>query len=509
MEKDEENQSNNGFSRPPLTQQEEIEINTFLSEINSTITEIRNTENKQYSILSCILNCFYENSVLSLPKDTIFNYIRQDVINYKGKMLVSFVDNGTNNKDTIDENNYIKKTNNILSRNKCLVLDANNRISIDIHFIEEHKNLMYRNLFGKETKLITKYMQLKKPRKPKIRNLGINMENDNSKGNKENKGETDYEIEIVGSEQDDTDNTDLNKRKNSLNNNISTFNYKNNSQKTKNNYSLESDNTDVNGLNSPSKIQETLYLNRKRKSKRRLVFKKKHDSGAENKDIANKIYNTLVVNEENIILDDKSEDISNIKDSDSSEKKVEIKSEKEILTFIEEGKMFLSLFKDKELMSELSKQKNNMNESDSYVKSILMNYQTDETFKKSLISLNTDYNEFEKNLNSLINYKYTINDSNNNKFMKQFSIINKIISGKEKCNLLIDKMITKLRQLILEYNFLKKVLNNVDANKADAFQKFKDIINNVSNKPDKENYTSDLKSLLQNELRKAIVLDNK
>ena len=81
--------------------------------------------------------------------------------------------------------------------------------------------------------------------------------------------------------------------------------------------------------------------------------------------------------------------------------------------------------------------------------------------------------------------------------------MNKIILGKEKCNILIDKIVVKLKQLILEYYFIKKVLNNIDANKVYMFQRFKEVITK-SNKQDKENYINELKLQLHQELTKSL-----
>ena len=83
--------------------------------------------------------------------------------------------------------------------------------------------------------------------------------------------------------------------------------------------------------------------------------------------------------------------------------------------------------------------------------------------------------------------------------------MNKIILGKEKCSLLIDKIVIKLKQLILEYNFIQKVLKNIDYNKAEIFTKFKDIMSNNSNKQEKDNYINNLKNQLQDELSKALL----
>ena len=116
-----------------LTEDEKREINKFLSEVHSIIEYILKTKGKQYSILSCIFNCFYEKKSLLLSRQIIYNYILQDITNHKGKMITSFIENGSNTMQVINENNYIKKVSQILSRNKSLVMENNNQFSIDIN----------------------------------------------------------------------------------------------------------------------------------------------------------------------------------------------------------------------------------------------------------------------------------------------------------------------------------------------------------------------------------------
>ena len=259
---------------------------------------------------------------------------------------------------------------------------------------------------------------------------------------------------------------------------------------------------------SATKIHDSFYLKKKRNRKNlnKTTKKEKHNQNEETKEgelSYSKLINKIIGNDKN------EDDISFNKDNDLNTKNVEIKAEKEILSLIEEGKLFLSLFKDKKLVDELENQNNNIDENDSFVKSILLKYQNEDTLKKYLNILNDDYNEFQNSLKTLIEYKSSLDKSNDNKFLEKFSLMNKIILGKGKCSLLIDKIIIKLRQLILEYNFLKKVINNIDANKADIFMKFKNVITNVNKKQEKENYVNDLKNQLQDELCKALVIDKK
>jgi hypothetical protein len=192
---------------------QENEIEEFLRKINSIINSIRKEDGKQYSLLSCIFNCFYENKKLTLSKFTINEYIHQDILTYKNKMIISFVENGTNSMETINESNYLKKLQTIISRNKCLVVQPDT-ISIDTEFVHNHKLLIYRNLFGKEIDIVRSSLKPKKINKIKT-SLGPKRIVKNFKkirgfeprpinrgiGHREN----DYEIEIVDTENDDTD----------------------------------------------------------------------------------------------------------------------------------------------------------------------------------------------------------------------------------------------------------------------------------------------------------------
>ena len=492
-------------SKDAIRAQDYFDLNKFLIDVNKQISEIRNSENKQYSILSCILNCFYEKKVKYIPKQTIFDYIRQDIINYKGKMIVSYVDNGTNNKDTIDENNYMRKTYNIISRNKCLLEDDDNNISLDMNFIEEHKSRMLKNLFGVEGNICTKSIIKKKPKKAKIIQNNTNKKIKIYKDSKTEDDDDNYEIEIIENDEDEGEGNVLKNESNVTK--IDTI--KKDSKKsnlTSTNYCILDSNSSENQnvmSNSTSKIMESPYLNKKRK-RINLKVQKIEKSEEKEKELSDDKFTKKDTN-----IDDS--DISTTKDNNIKENKIELKAEKEILSLIEEGKLFLTLFKDKKLLNELENQNNDNidDENDSFVKSILLKYQNEDTLKKYLNILNNDYTEFQNSLKALIDYKSSLDESNDNKFLAKFSLMNKIILGKEKCSLLIDKIVIKLRQLILEYNFLQKVLNKIDANKADIFKKFKNVISNVNKKQDKENYVNDLKNQLQNELCKALIVDKK
>ena len=468
----------------PLNNKVEVrpqnEIEEFLAKINSLITDIRKEDGKQYSLLSCIFNCFYENKKLTLSKLTINDYIHQDVQKYKNKMIISFVENGTNSMETINEANYLKKVQTIISRNKCISVQGDT-ISIDIDFVHNHKLLIYRNLFGKEIDIVKSHLKPKRvskiknslgPKKvvknfKKIRGLGPIPISGGIR-----KKEKDYEIEIVDTENDDTDITQK-----KLYTPITPI------------YLNRPDYTDynINGINyiknnkSGSELRRPQFLEKKRRNE--IYIKSDLDS------------------------DERSENIIKYGEDklNANDKKEEIVAEKEILSLIENGKFFLSLFKDKEMLNAVEEQNKNMENSDNYVKKLLQSYENGSYLKNYLLMLNVDFNEFQRSIKNLILTQESLNKTDD-KFLTKFSVMNKVIMAKEKCNLLIDKIIIKLKQLILEYNFIQKVLGNVELNKNNNFMKFKEVMSNVKKKQEKENYFGQVKNNLQEELSKAIIL---
>ena len=456
----------------------ENEIEEFLTKINSIINSIRTEDGKQYSLLSSIFHCFYENKKLSLSKSIINDYIQQDILKYKNKMIISFVENGTNSMETINEANYLKKIQTIISRNKCITVHGD-IVSIDTDFVHSHKLLIYRNLFGKEIDIVKN--SLKPKRVSKIRNsLGPKKIIKNFKKIRQfdsspitrgvRNSNKDYDIEIVETENDDTDVTQ--KKKFPPVKPI----YLNRPQ-------LGDYNMDgikyIKNNNMGNELRKPQFLEKKRRNE--IYIKNDQDS------------------------DERSENIIKYGEDKSNNKKEEIIAEKEILSLIENGKFFLSLFKDKEMLNAIEEQNKKMENSDNYVKKLLAGYENGSYLKNYLLMLNVDFNEFQRSITNLIITQDSLSKSED-KFLTKFSTMNKIIMAKEKCNLLIEKIIIKLKQLILEYNFIQKVLDSVEMNKNSNFIKFQEVMSNVKKKKEKENYFAEVKSKLQEQLSNAIII---
>ena len=157
------------------------------------------------------------------------------------------------------------------------------------------------------------------------------------------------------------------------------------------------------------------------------------------------------------------------------------------------------------MLKAIEEQNKKMENSDNYVKKLLMSYENGSYLKNYLLMLNVDFNEFQRSINNLIITQDSLSKSDD-KFLTKFSTMNKIIMAKEKCNLLIDKIIIKLKQLILEYNFIQKVLDNIEINKNNNFIKFQEVMSNVKKKKERENYFAEVKSKLQEELSNAIII---
>jgi len=378
------------------------DINEFLSLINSTINDIRKSEQKKYSLLSSIFNCFYENKTTSLPRKTIYEYILLDILNYKNKMLISFVKGSTNSMDIISEENYIKKTDYIIRNNRCLIKNIGNqnvdKILLDINFIITHKNLLLKNIFGNFSKIT-----IIEPKKNK----------------------------------------------------------KNNTNKDKIFYNTNSKIININNINningSSTKKEEIQYLTKKRKSHRNHILK----------ELRYKNKNNSINSSEEKYDDSYTIELLDKEKEDDKQKKIEEQEtfeEEEMLSEINE------FFNGNGLLKEIESKKNNSNNPEDMIffKNLLLNYQNGGILKLYLNIINNDNEEFQNSFKSLIDYKNSLNDnSNSGNFKAKFSIMNKIISTKKKCIILIDKIVAKLKQLILEYKFIKKVLKNIDESKSD------------------------------------------
>ncbi len=248
----------------------------------------------------------------------------------------------------------------------------------------------------------------------------------------------------------------------------------------------------INNINAySSKIEEIQYLNKKRKSHRNHILKGLRYNNKNNSiNSSEEKYDESYINK----LSDKEDE----GDKQKKDKKEETISEKEILSQIEEENNYLSLLSDNGLLKETESKKNNSQENDEvFIKNLLLKYQNGDILKSYLNMINNDNGEFKNSIKSLIYYKNSLNDkSSSDKLIEKFSIMNKIFLIKEKSNILIDKIVVKLKQLILEYNFIKKVLNNIDENKSDKFQSFREIATNINNNQDKKDYINEASSLI-------------
>ena len=121
------------------------------------------------------------------------------------------------------------------------------------------------------------------------------------------------------------------------------------------------------------------------------------------------------------------------------------------------------------------------------MKNFLLNYQKRDILNSYLNIINNDNLELLNSIKLFIDYKKSLNDnSSDGKSMTKFSIMNKSIMGRKKCSILIDKVVAKLEQLIFEYNFIKKVVDNIDEkNNSDISEKLKKIVTSYSNKKNK------------------------
>lgn len=466
-----------------LDAESRLEIKEFLSKVHMMILSMRRTEGEKYSILSLVLNCFYESKNTILSKNEIFQYIRQDIKINRNKMVTSFVINGTNSKEVIHEENYQRKTQGILIKNKCLIQLGNDMFCLNLNFIKSHKSLLFKNIFGKDL-----YSDTRQKRKKSKSNLdmtsatiksGNNPRRYMSKALSAEKSADDFDIEIIGSEHEDTK------------------------------------------LMEKKRYEDTECSLKEETSKIERILNKKRNRGRIDSD--RETIDDIIMKNKKIKLETSirsqivtpspkdREFTKNTPTKKQNLKNFEITAGKEITSILDNGKDFLSLFDNEDILKELSQIGDNDDDNDDYVKNLLKTYQKrDNTLKKYLTLLDTDYAEYQRCLESLSKYRHTLYD----KFTTPTNIIgnmNKIIVGKEKCNLIIDKIIIKLKQLILEFNFIKKIICafHENDNVKNVIDKFKDVIRNDLNKKEKEDYFNNLRINLKAGINKVLVDDKK
>ena len=470
--------TSNEFSKQ--TEDQNTKLNIFLSKIHSTIENIRKTKGKKYSLLSSIFNCFYENKSLLLSKQFIYNYLLEDIINYKGKMISTFFDNRSMKE--INKDNYIRYAYRILTRNKCIIIENNDKFSIDINFIYSHQNLMEKILFDNDEQIFNNY-------NPKLNKKEKNLLNKNNiqKEEDEKIDDDDYTIEIIEDDQDEDEDIEINKG-----NTISTEIDNKESNIIKEGHSLDYEQFKINNINNTSQPSEIFFLNKKRK----IVEEVKIN------ELENSIKNNNI--KEYIGKEDANNENYNISfnEEEKDDKMNKANLESEILSLIESGNKIISLFQEKELVKEEEEENKYLNDNKSFNELILANYQNENNLKEYLDNLNDDYSKFRKSIKSLIDCKSFLDQFNSNKFLGKITVMNKIITEKEKCSLLIEKITNKLKQIFMEYDYIIKIISFFELNKCEFFIKLNEIMKFYMEK-EKDIYVYNIAIQMKEELRKA------
>ena len=141
-------------------------------------------------------------------------------------------------------------------------------------------------------------------------------------------------------------------------------------------------------------------------------------------------------------------------------------------------------------------------------KEFLSNYKDDHLILNFLNNAMEEYMKFNKIIEYFMNNKENNFDSEeefNDIFNKELDILENFKIKRIKCSLLISKIITKLSQFLLEYNFIVETINKIyeiDKN-CDALKNMLDLIDINKNILSKE-YIKHFEKLLINEFDNAI-----
>ena len=190
------------------------------------------------------------------------------------------------------------------------------------------------------------------------------------------------------------------------------------------------------------------------------------------------------------------------KNNNSFDEKEEIISTslKEINIILKHGEKFISIIKGKKFLDTI-KSKENIRKTGK----ILLEYKGDSSIKNYLNIALEDYMKFSKLLEFFMYKKENSTDSkekkeNDKKSKKKTPILD---TKKSKCNLLIRRIMTKLSQFLLEYNFIVEVIKEITDKNKDCVV-FKNVIEfidkNISiiSKENIENLEKILKTELEN-----------
>ena len=474
-------------------QKSKSDIMPFLKQIKNNVDKIKSTKNKKYPLLSCLFLCFLEKKKKIIEKKEICEYIKKEINNNENKIFHININTQKVEPDLINQRNYNSKINQLLIKSKYFtkVINMGNnpeaeQIELNEEYINPRKNSIFKHLFGR--KLYYKKISQKKRKRRKFENSVSIVKTVNKKTRKkENKNK------------DKMKDLDVKIKKNN-NNQLSEIDYDNISSKEN---EINEKKEDLNNCNI---IFDKIKLERKKLeplNKNTFLNQKRKNPSISSKD--NSLIMPLFADDYNNEKD--YNNINNINDLCNENYEIEdgkiSSSLKEINIIIGKGEEFILNLQGQKYIN-IFESNDNFREN----KEFLSNYKDDHLILNFLNNAMEEYMKFNKIIEYFMYNKENNFDSEeefNDIFNKELDILENFKIKRIKCSLLISKIITKLSQFLLEYNFIVETINKIyeiDKN-CDALKNMLDLIDINKNILSKE-YIKHFEKLLINEFDNAI-----
>jgi hypothetical protein len=490
--------SDSSSSAKTKTPKPKIDMPTFLKKIKHKIDKIKSgKKNKRYTLISCIFLCFLEKKKKILDKKEINDFIKKEITENSNKIISGHIKNKKNESDLLTQRNYYPKLYQMLVRNRCFTkvidMESNNeQIQLNEEYIISRRHTLFRHFFGQSLCSINKKLLNTKRRHRKfeksvsaIKSKKTKTENKINKfhkikKNSSTKENSQHEVDSTGISSKESE--VKSKEEDDLNNSNPIFPDSNKEEEKK----VES-------------VEKKLFLKQKRKSPSSI------DSNENSLIMPLFADNGFSANEskKNSKYDHKKEkEKGKEKEKEGITPKASNSVEKKFNHIINKGKDFISSLNEPKFIDTLKNK--DIFRKNGYA---LLNYK-DDSIVNFLNNALKDYNKFNKYLKYFMNNNKGSNlDSKdkNNIFEKSSEIFEDLDIKNVKCSLIISRIITKLSQFILEYDFIVEVIKEIFEYDKDCIilKNMISLINDNKNILSKGNIDQ-LEKLLKTELENAI-----
>ena len=494
---DKSDKPNNPDNSDKSYNSDKSDIISFLQQIKINVDKIKSTKNKKYSLLSCVFLCFLEKKKKIIDKKEIIDFIKKEINQNEKKIFHININTKKVEPDLITQRNYNSKLNQLLLKCKYFTKTINmgsstdgEQIELNEEYINPRKNSIFKQLFGRKL-YYTKNSPKKRKRRKFEKSISI-VKTENKKNRKKDNNSNDKKMIDIS----DKINKNDNQSESDSDTPLSKESKINERKEDLNHFNLIFDKIKLKKkINS---LGRNIFLNQKRKNPFNFNF---NDNGLIMPLFAGQSNN---VNEKNNI--NYTDNIYNINYEIKKEEEIVSTSKSlsssinEINTIIEKGEEFIFSLQNQKLIDLFQ----------TYDRfEFLSNYKDNSTILNFLNNAMEEYTKFTKNLEYFMNNKESnfdseeefndifIKENNKNDISENFKI------KKIKCSLLISKIITKLSQFLLEYNFIVETINkiyeiNKNCSTLNNMLELIDINKNILSKKNIEHFEKLLKSEFDN-----------